>query len=259
MTSTRYPFHRNREEHKLVLIDMLARTARILLCLAAAQLLYAQSPVDAPDAIAPAALPASPQLSNDRILGVIPNFQTVSDPTKPYVPLRMREKWVLFVRETIDPYTFATSALGAGISQWHNDDPKYGVGFKPYMQRFGAAQADVASQNFFSDAVLASLFHEDPRYFRKGPSSPVVHRIVYALSRVVITRRDSGKDAFNFSGILGMGMGIGLSNAYYPPASVTYGEMGSRVLTSLASSALGNLLPEFWPDVRAKLAHYRHQ
>jgi hypothetical protein len=61
----------------------------------------------------------------------------------------------------------------------------------------------------------------------------------YAVSRVVITRRDSGKNAFNFSGIVGMG--IGLSNACYPPKSVSAGEMESRVVTSLVSSALGNL------------------
>ena len=241
---------------------MCARTVRILLSFAAPLVLFAQSPVDPPDPvdpIAPVIVPAdTPTLTHDRIFGIIPNFQTVNDPTKPYVPLRVREKWLLFIRETVDPYTFASAAAGAGISQWHNDDPKYGVGFKPYMQRFGAAYADVATQNFFSDAVLASFFHEDPRYFRKGPGSPVVHRILYAMSRVVITRRDSGKDAFNFSGILGMGMGIALSNAYYPPASINGPEMGSRVGTSLISSALGNLLPEFWPDFKAKLARYRH-
>lgn len=203
-------------------------------------------------------VPEAPALTHDRIFGIIPNFQTVNDPTKPYVPLQVREKWWLFVRETVNPYTFASAAAGAGISQWHNSDPKYGDGFRAYMQRFGAAQADIATQNFFSDAVLASFFHEDPRYFRKGPGSPVVHRIFYAMSRVVITRRDSGQDSFNFSGILGMGMGIALSNAYYPPSSINGAEMGSRVGTSLISSALGNLLPEFWPDVKAKLARYRH-
>jgi len=241
---------------------MRARTVRTLLCFAAPLALSAQSPVDPPDPIdpiAPVILPTPPPpLTHDRILGIIPNFQTVNDPTKPYVPLQVREKWLLFVRETVDPYTFASAAAGAGISQWHNDDPKYGAGFKPYMQRFGAAYADVATQNFFSDAVLASFFHEDPRYFRKGPGSPVIHRIFYAMSRVVITRRDSGRDAFNFSGVLGMGMGIALSNAYYPPASINGPEMGSRVGTSLLSSALGNLLPEFWPDFKAKLARYRH-
>jgi hypothetical protein len=198
-------------------------------------------------------------LSNERILGVIPNYQTVSDPTAPYAPLRVRDKWKLFVKETLDPYTFASAAAGAGISQWHNNDPKYGVGFTPYMQRFGAAQADITTQNFFSDAVLASWFHEDPRYFRQGPGRTVLHRIGYSLSRVVITRRDSGKDGFSFSGVLGTGLGIGLSNVYYPPASRTRGEMESRLVTSFASSALGNLLPEFWPDIKAKLSRFKHQ
>jgi hypothetical protein len=131
------------------------------------------------------------------------------------------------------------------------------------LQRFGAAQADITTQNFFQDAVLASLFHEDPRYFRMGPRSSVLHRIAYAVSRVAITRRDSGpdsgKDGFNFSGVVGMELGIALSNAYYPPKSVNGGEMAYRTFTSLTASALGNLLPEFWPDIKARLARYKHQ
>ena len=236
---------------------MLARMTGIILFLASPLLLFCQPAPELPDA--DKAAPASePAISNDRILGVIPNFQTVSDPATPYVPLRKRDKWTLFLKETADPYTFASVAAGAAISQWHNDDPRYGNGFKPYMQRFSAAEADVASQNFFSDAVLASLFHEDPRYFRKGPASPVLIRIGYALSRAVITRRDSGKDGLSFSGILGTGLGIALSNAYYPPQSVSMGEVESRLVTSFASSALGNLLPEFWPDMRERLARYKH-
>jgi hypothetical protein len=237
-----------------------ARTA--LLCAALPLLLHAQTPADenpAPDdvAVAAAADLPSPPISNDRILLVIPNFQTVSDPNQTFVPLRVRDKWNLFFKESVDPFSFFTAAAGAGISQWHNEDPKYGVGFKPYLQRFGAAQADFTSQNFFQDAVLAPLFHEDPRYFRKGPGSTVLHRVAYAMSRVVVTRRDSGKDAFNFSGILGMEMGIALSDAYYPPRSVTGAEFAYRNFTSLTASALGNLLPEFWPDIKEKLARHK--
>jgi hypothetical protein len=169
------------------------------------------------------------------------------------MPLRVRDKWQLFVKESVDPFAFFSAAAGAGISQWHNEDPKYGVGLQPYMQRFGAAQADLTSQNFFQDAVLASLFHEDPRYFRKGPASTVVHRMAYAVSRAVVTRRDSGRESFNFSGILGMEMGIALSNSYYPSRSVNGGEMAYRTGSSFAATALGNLLPEFWPDIKARL------
>src|SRR5580693_4179659 len=152
-----------------------------LFCLCAPLALHAQTPTDHADVIR--AVPTTVPESYERILGVIPNYQTVSDPTLPYVPLRVRDKWKLFVKETVDPYTFASAAAGAGISQWHNNNPKYGVGFAPYMQRFGAAQADFTTQNFFGDAVLASWFHEDPRYFREGPARSVLHRIGYAISR----------------------------------------------------------------------------
>jgi len=205
----------------------------------------------------PLFLGAQTAISDERIMGLIPNFQTVSDPGTPYIPLRVRDKWLLFVKETVDPWTFSSAAAGAGLSQIDNDAPKYGVGAKSYMERFGAAQADLATQNFFSDAILASLFRENPRYFRMGPGSSVARRIGYAMSRIVITRRDSGRNSFNFSGIAGMGMGIGLSDAYYPRQSVGGVELESRLITSLSGSALGNLLPEFWPDFKEKLAHFR--
>jgi hypothetical protein len=232
-----------------------ARKISLVFCLA--MLLQAQTPTDpATASIAPVTTPGG--ISNERILGVIPNFQTVPDPKIPYTPLRVRDKWWLFVKETVDPYTFASSAGGAVLSQWHNTAPKYGNGVAPFFQRFGAAQADVTTQNFFGDAVLASLLHEDPRYFRMGPARSVLRRVGYALTRVVITRKDSGKNCFNFSGVGGTSFGIALSNAYYPPSSVNGPEMGSRLLTSFSSSAVGNLLPEFWPDVKERLDHWRH-
>jgi hypothetical protein len=241
-----------------------ARTA--LLCVSLPLLLQAQvqqegsaAPVNASVDAPVEPTPPAPTISNERILGIIPDFQAVDDPNAPYVPLRPREKWYLFVKESVDPYSFLTAAAGAGISQWHNDDPKYGVGAAAYGQRFGAAQADLTSQNFFQDGVLATLFHEDPRYFRKGPGTTVLRRIVYAMSRAAITRRDSGKNRFNFSGILGMEMGIALSNAYYPSKSVNGQEVAERTLTSFSASALGNLLPEFWPDVREKWNRLKHK
>ncbi len=210
----------------------------------------AQAPPPPP----PAAAPVSDDASSERILGVIPNFLTVEDPRQAVAPLTVKQKFGLFAKETFDPFTVASSAAGAALSQIDND-PKYGHGAGPYAQRFGAAAADVTTQNFFSDAVLASLLHEDPRYFRRGPEFGVWSRVGYALSRVAVTRTDAGKKTFNYSGILGMGMGIALSNAYYPDSSVNGEEVGTRFGTSLIASALGNLLPEFWPDFHQKFFH----
>lgn len=201
--------------------------------------------------------PSQPEFNNERILGVMPNYQTVNDPNAPFKPLTPGEKFKLFVRETVDPFTFVGAAMGAAISQADNEMPKYGQGRGAYADRFGAAVADLATQSFFSAGVLATVLHEDPRYFRRGPEYNFLSRVGYSLSRIVITRKDSGGQTFNYAGILGMSMGIALSNAYYPTKSIGAPEFGSRITTSLMSSALGNLLPEFWPDIQHKFFHHR--
>jgi len=198
-------------------------------------------------------------ISNDRILGVIPNYQTVSDPNKPLAPLTPRQKFTLFVKETVDPFTFVSAAMGAGMSQAGYQTPKYGVGIVPYSQRLGAAYADMATQNFFADALLATVLHEDPRYYRMGPSHSIPRRVVYSMTRLVIGKTDSGHATFNFSGVGGMAMGIALSNAYYPSQSVSGSVTEARFLSSVTGFALGNLLPEFWPDVKEKLARWHHK
>jgi hypothetical protein len=210
----------------------------------------AKSSVDTPPS-------SDDSLNHDRIFGVIPNYLTVEDSARNVAPLTVKEKFRLFAKETIDPFTGLSAAAGAALSQVDNQNPKYGEGAGPYAERFGAAAADIATQNFFQDAVFASLLHEDPRYFRRGPEFGVWYRVGYALSRVVVTRTDAGKNRFNYSGVLGMGAGIALSNAYYPDSSVNATEVGYRFGTSIMASALSNLLPEFWPDIHEKFFHHR--
>jgi hypothetical protein len=195
-----------------------------------------------------------PEQENPRIFGVLPTFAVSNSTNVP--PLTFKQKFTLFARQTYDPGTIAAAAAGAAMSQVQRGDPDYGEGGAAYAKRFGAAMTDITTQSFFQGVLLAGLLHEDPRYFRRGPEYGFWNRLGYAISRVVITRTDAGNDRFNYSGIIGMGMGIGLSNAYYPAPSVNGSETASRFATSLASSAINNILPEFWPDVHEKL--FRH-
>jgi hypothetical protein len=244
---------------KLCLKHALRANVAVLLTVSSfsVTVVLAQAPPAEPSSPSQASSPPSSDIPSfdDRIFGVIPNYLAVEDPQKNVVPLSVKQKFELFAKETVDPFTFGSSAAGAALSQIDNDNPKYGHGAGPYAERFGAAMADVTTQNFFSDAVLASVLHEDPRYFRRGPEFGVWYRVGYALSRVVVTRTDAGKDTFNYSGMIGMGMGIALSNAYYPDASVSASEVGYRFGTSLLASALSNILPEFWPDIDQKFFH----
>lgn len=206
---------------------------------------------------APPAEPAKPAastpLNNDRILGIMPDYQTVRDSTIAVAPMTAKQKWQLFFKESSDPFNLASALVGATVSHLGRGVPNYGVDKEAYGERVGAAFADVTTQSFFSDAVLAPLFHEDPRYYRKGPGHGILYRIGYSMSRMVVTRTDSGHNTFNFSGVLGTMMGIALSNAYYPDRDINGSVVGGRFLSSFSGAATGNLLPEFWPDIRAKL------
>jgi len=218
-----------------------ALTCAALLCITPTA--RAESPHPPIEPSAPAAI------GDDRILGVIPNYQTVSNPDLPYTPLTVKQKWALSVKESIDPFNVASAAMGAAFSQMGNQTPKYGYGKAAYGKRFGAALADFGTQNLFSAGVLASALHQDPRYFRKGPQAGILERVAYSVSRIVVTKTDSGGSAFNSSGIFGMMLGIAASNLYYPSESIKGPVMANRLTTSLTGGVTGNLLSEFWPDL----------
>ncbi len=118
-----------------------------------------------------------------------------------------------------------------------------------FLKRLGANVGDEVSGNFFSDFVLASAFHEDTRYVRRGPSHKMWPRIGYAITRAVVTRTDSGEATFNWARVLGDAMSATLSNAYYPAKSrtATIGAVNWGT-ERLPSEICLNLMPEFGPD-----------
>jgi hypothetical protein len=212
-------------------------------------------PLESADPIA--VIPATPApvvvpLNEERIMKVIPDYQTVEDSSKPVAPMTSVEKWHLAWKETIDPFNIATAAFTAAESQRGNQTPKYGEGWPNYGRRFGAAIADFGTQNFFSAGVFANLLHQDPRYFRKGPQAHIAPRIWYSATRLFVCRNDSSRSVLNTSNLFGMTLGIAASNIYYPSASRRGTVMAGRIETSLFGGVMGNLMSEFWPDIQRK-------
>ena len=74
-----------------------------------------------------------------------------------------------------------------------NSSPNYGDRCWAFGQRLGAAAARGVSEGVFSNSLFAPLFHEDPRYYIMGPGHSFFKRLVYAGTRSIITRTDSGK------------------------------------------------------------------
>jgi hypothetical protein len=185
-----------------------------------------------------------------RMFWVVPNFAAVSADTQ-LPPLSVRDKFALARQDSMDYSSFVWAGLQAGQSMALRSDPALGHGFAGYTRYYWRAFADQASGSFFTEAIIPSLTHEDPRYYTLGRGS-FFRRTKYALSQVVLTRTDSGGVAFNFSEIVGNGMEAGLANLYYPAQERGFRKTAENWATQLEAAALNNIIREFWPDIRQK-------
>ena len=185
-----------------------------------------------------------------RLFWIFPTY-TVAD-SKSVSTLTAGGKWRLFVKDKTDPFTFGWVAFEAGLAQANNDFPEYGQGAAGYGKRFGAGLADEVSGGFFGTFLFPSVLHQDPRYYRLG-SGPFKKRLGHALIRPVVTHKDSGGLAFNWSGLLGSLAKSSLSNAYYPQGDRGVGPTFSRVGMSIPFRMLDELFNEFGPDLQRKI------
>ena len=190
-------------------------------------------------------------------MGIIPDNKIVPGGAPTTERLTTRGKFALAFKDSIDPFTFASAGFYAGISQWQNDNPGFGLGAAGYARRVGAAYGDLVIGNYFTEAIIPTLLHQDPRYFRKGTGGGWP-RLKYALTRTLITRTDSGRRAFNYSEILGSAAAAGVSTLYYPASDRDIGEVGEKLCIQVAGDSLFNVLIEFWPDMRRKFLHQEH-
>ena len=94
------------------------------------------------------------------------------------------------------------AVIGSAYGQAINSPSGWGQGWDAYGQRFGADMARVASYNFFGNFVIASLTHEDPRFYVRRNLN-FGQSVGYAAKRLIITRSDSGKEVVNYAGFWG--------------------------------------------------------
>jgi len=179
-------------------------------------------------------------------MGVMATFNTTTD--KNALPLSSGQKFQLFFKSETDPWPFFLAAVVSGIGQANNSYPEWGQGLQGYAKRFGGAYSDAFIGNFFGNAVLTSLLHEDPRYFQKGSGS-AVRRILWAASSTVWCRRDNGKWGPNYANVGGNLIGSAIARSYYPATERNVGDTISDGLTVSAEGIVGSEVIEFWPDL----------
>jgi hypothetical protein len=201
--------------------------------------------------LAPKRADSSTQPSGQgRVLGFLPAYGLV-EPGQHPPPLTVGKKFQL-AGQYLNPYTLVFVAAEAGINQARNSPKDYGQGVEGFAKRYGAGFADGLSDGLFVTGVYPSLLRQDPRYYRLGDGG-FSHRAGYAVTRILVTRQDSGRRAFNFSEVLGSFSSSALATIYYPSSQRDFSNVAERAGIQFGFDAGFNLLKEFYPEIQRKI------
>lgn len=196
----------------------------------------AQAPIDP-------SLPEAP-LPHQRTLALFPGFDVVQQISTPIPPLRAEQKYELALRMTAD----VSLPIRAGITTVYDHaigvGPFYGRGANGFGELYAYNAANLASSFFFTDAVVPSLTHQDPRYFRKGFGS-VKSRVWWALRSEFVGFSDRGSPMPNYGNMVGLGMSALLSDAYLPARNVSVANTFQAYGIKLATTWGFNILHEY--------------
>jgi hypothetical protein len=167
-------------------------------------------------------------------------------------PLTPRQKAYLALRNTVDPYNFATIGFFSAISVASDPNSAYGPGVPGFGRNFGVAYCENAVNEFFGTFLIPSIAHQDPHYHRM-PNASYARRILHAVTAVGWAQSDYGQGMPNYSTLLTTAVGDGLGNLYVPGRDKSWGSFAARYTTGLATDPIGNFITEFLPDVASRV------
>jgi hypothetical protein len=174
--------------------------------------------------------------------------QKLIQPGQTAPALNARDKVIFGIGNSVDTFAALGWLLAAEYEQVQNNSPNYGTDRGAYGERLGIAAVRDISESIVTDSAMAPWMHEDPRYYRLGSAHSLPIRIVYAITRPLITRADSGRTTANFAFLSGNLAGAALTNLYYPHADRGGIQTLETFGGSVGGTAFGNFVREFFGD-----------
>lgn len=162
--------------------------------------------------------------------------------------LTAKDKMVFSVANLVRPTAPAGWLFSAGWTHLTDGTPHYGTDSAGFGERLGAAALKQSSQSVLIFGVFASVFHEDPRYYVMGNNQPFKKRLIYAASRVLLTKTDTGSESVNWAQISGIAGSTALTQLYYPDRDTGWERTVRSFGTSFLTGAASNEAREFFAD-----------
>ena len=185
------------------------------------------------------------------MFGLMPAYGMVEAGRQP-PPLTSGQKFKLAV-QYLNPYTFVFVAAEAGVNQARNSPKEYGQGAEGLRETIWRWFCG------WPDATASSLLASIPLFCGRTRDTTVSAMAVsptgmgYAVSRILVTRQDSGRKAFNFSEVLGSFSSSALAMTYYPKSQRDFSDVAERAGIQFAFDAGFNVLKEFYPEIERKI------
>jgi len=192
-----------------------------------------------------------------RILGLLPNFRSVSRGAKPPAP-GWKYNFKVATSQATDYSSFIFLGLTSLTAEAMNMHPALGKGVPGFYAYTWRGFLDKTDNTYMAAWLLPSLLHQDTRFYALGPGHTVPMRALYVISRQAVARTYRGHDTPNIAGLGGKVITQEVSRYYYPSSATTFSVLATKFAYSVMRDVAFSSVREFYPDIAA---HYvrRHR
>jgi hypothetical protein len=187
-----------------------------------------------------------------RILGLMPNFRTVSGGAKPPPP-GWNYNFTVASHQAFDYSTFIFLGLTSVSAEGMDSHPALGKGVNGLYNYTWRGFLDKTDNTYLSAWLLASSLHEDTRYYALGDEHRIATRALYVISRQGVARTYGGSQTPNIAGLGGKVLTQVISRYYYPSSTTSFDALATKFGYSVMRDVAFSAIREFYPDIAA---HY---
>jgi len=176
----------------------------------------------------------------------------IGRPTQP-ITAKQRLNWA--VVSTVGPASLLGGTISAGWGTLFNSPREYGSHWAGFGDRYGMRLTGLVTSNAM-EAGLGAIWHEDPRYWRKGDEAPLKNRIKHIFKYTFLAVDETGAARPAYARYVAYAGNNFLSNTWREQSEADTSDALERTATAFLGRIASNTWVEFWPDVKRKVFHH---